>query len=63
MAQDKHQSDQHYIEEELAQAQQDTNYGDSSNIPAEQSSSPESMKASRPTSHKGRKSQSKGYQG
>lgn len=61
MAQDKHQSDQHYIEQELAQAQKDTTYSEDE-MPAEQYSSPESMHKRR-NSHRGSKSITQGYKG
>lgn len=63
MAQTSNQDDTHYMEEELAEAQQDTSYGDGDGVAAEQYASPEPMKLSRRTSHKGQKSQTKGYQG
>jgi hypothetical protein len=62
MAQDKHQSDQHYMEEELAQSQQNPSYDNGDGMPAEQYASPESMHKRR-NSHKGSKSITQGYKG
>lgn len=61
MAQTSNQDDTHYMEEELAQAQQDTTYGDGDGMPAEQYASPEPMKLSKRTSHKGQKMRSQGW--
>lgn len=56
MAQQKYESDEKYIEDQIAESQQDPEYAEGDNMPAEQYNSPESMKANQPTSHKGRKS-------
>ena len=59
MAADKHQSDQHYMEQELIQSQQTPN-DNSDAMPAEQYASPESMHK-RKNNHKGSKSITLGY--
>lgn len=62
MAQDKHQSEEHYMEEELAESQQDTQYAEDYDLPDEQYNSPESMKKHRNT-HVGNKTRTLGYKG
>ena len=63
MAQDKHRSDQHYMEEELAASQKMTPPNQNAkSVSSEQSLSPESMHK-RLNTHKGSKSITKGYKG
>lgn len=62
MAQDKHKSEEHYMEQELAESQQVPTYAEQYDLPEEQYNSPESMHK-RMNTHKGNKSRTLGYRG